>query len=60
MDDTFNLKFAVGLFVGGSGAASSGHFRPIVGVRGVRAGIINIYFAIAAKRPPGSIIRRDM
>ncbi len=40
----------------GSGAASSGHFRPMCGggggVRGVRARIENIWFSIASKRPP--------
>ncbi len=36
----------------GSGAASSGRFRPIWGVREVRAGIQNMYLLVASKRPP--------
>ncbi len=47
-----NSRFDRWAVLGGSGAASSGHFRPIWGgPGGVRAGII-VWFLIASKRQP--------
>ena len=41
----FNSRFDRWAVLGGSGAASSGHFRPILGgPGGVRAGIKNMFF----------------